>query len=275
MTSLALAFLGVYAVTVIATGFPQWLTDTADWLNGAIWLALARRPGGPAVYLAENRVRWVLRHPIDVASVALPMLRPLRVLRAFTAGQSLLARRGGLLRTGQAVLLSAGVLIVVGALAELDAEQGVAGASITTFGDALWWAITTVTTVGYGDLYPVTATGRIVAAALMVVGISVLGVVTASVAAWFVQIAEQRAGARGGTAAEAGAASGRRRAHAAADRPRPCRRRLPRAARARCSGPGCSPTTRSPRRCRGSRHAATGSASTDRRSIRPPRRRRR
>jgi voltage-gated potassium channel len=198
MTSLALAFLGVYAVAVLATSFPRWLTETADWLNRAIWLALAVDLA-VRLYLAENRVRWVLRHPIDVASVALPMLRPLRVLRAFTAGQSLLNRRGGLLRTGQAVLLSAGLLIVVGALAELDAERDVPGASIVTFGDALWWAITTVTTVGYGDLYPVSGTGRVVAAALMVVGISVLGVVTASVAAWFVQMAEQAAGAGAGT----------------------------------------------------------------------------
>ncbi len=44
------------------------------------------------LFLAENRVRWVIRHPIDVASVALPMLRPLRLLRAFTAGQSLLSQ---------------------------------------------------------------------------------------------------------------------------------------------------------------------------------------
>jgi voltage-gated potassium channel len=56
-----------------------------------------------------------------------------------------------------------------------------------TFPDALWWAATTVTTVGYGDRYPVTAVGRLVATGLMVVGIALLGVITASVAAWFVR----------------------------------------------------------------------------------------
>ena len=59
-------------------------------------------------------------------------------------------------------------------------------ANIKTFPDALWWAITTVTTVGYGDRYPTTGTGRLVGGALMLVGIALLGVITASIAAWFV-----------------------------------------------------------------------------------------
>lgn len=146
--------------------------------------------------LAPRRVRYVLRHPVDVLSVLLPMLRPLRVLRIFTAGHTLFTRGAGLVRTGQAVVFSAAVLVTIGALAILDAERGEPGATITTFGEAMWWAMVTVTTVGYGDHYPVTGLGRAVAAALMVVGISLLGVVTASVAAWFVN-AERAAAADG------------------------------------------------------------------------------
>jgi hypothetical protein len=59
--------------------------------------------------------------------------------------------------------------------------QDQADANITTFGDALWWAATTVTTVGYGDRFPITATGRAVAVVLMLLGIAVIGVITASV----------------------------------------------------------------------------------------------
>ena len=76
--------------------------------------------------------------------------------------------------------------IGLGAVTVLDVERGDSDANITTFGDALWWAATTVTTVGYGDRYPVTLEGRLIAFALMLVGISVVGVVTASVAAWLI-----------------------------------------------------------------------------------------
>ena len=69
-------------------------------------------------------------------------------------------------------------LLVFGALAVLDAEQSVPDAKILTFGDALWWAVTTITTVGYGDLDPVTAVGRAVAVALMLSGIAVTGAVS-------------------------------------------------------------------------------------------------
>jgi len=79
------------------------------------------------------------------------------------------------------------MVVFLAALAELDAERDAADATITTFGDALWWSLATVTTVGYGDAYPVTATGRLVAGGLMLAGIALLGVVTASLASWLVQ----------------------------------------------------------------------------------------
>jgi voltage-gated potassium channel Kch len=55
------------------------------------------------------------------------------------------------------------------------------------FGDAIWWAVTTMTTVGYGDHYPVTAGGRLVAFGLMIGGIALLGTVTATLASWLVE----------------------------------------------------------------------------------------
>jgi voltage-gated potassium channel len=69
---------------------------------------------------------------------------------------------------------------------ELDAERAAARANITTFGDALWWAVSTITTVGYGDRYPVTAAGRAIGIVLMIVGVGIFGVVAASAAAWFI-----------------------------------------------------------------------------------------
>jgi voltage-gated potassium channel len=59
--------------------------------------------------------------------------------------------------------------------------------AIHDFGDALWWAVVTVTTVGYGDKLPVTGAGKFVAVALMLTGIGLVGVLTATVASFFVQ----------------------------------------------------------------------------------------
>ena len=66
-------------------------------------------------------------------------------------------------------------------------EHNAPGATITAFRYAIWWAIETTTTVGYGDYTPVTLLGRIIATAVMIVGIGLIGTVSASVAAWFVR----------------------------------------------------------------------------------------
>jgi len=69
-------------------------------------------------------------------------------------------------------------------------EKPLANSNIKSIEDGLWWALTTVTTVGYGDRYPVSTEGRFIAFFLMVLGISLLGVMTATVAAWFVKMSE-------------------------------------------------------------------------------------
>lgn len=84
------------------------------------------------------------------------------------------------------------LLVFVASLAMLDVERTAPTGNIKTFPDALWWSVATVTTVGYGDYSPSTATGRCIAVALMIAGIALLGVVTATLASWLVQkVAEQ------------------------------------------------------------------------------------
>ena len=96
---------------------------------------------------------------------------------------------------------SVSLLVFVGALAILDAERGVDGASIHSFENALWWTIVTITTAGYGDLSPVTPMDRFVAVLLMIGGVALIGVVTATLASWVVglvaeETAEQEAATR-------------------------------------------------------------------------------
>jgi len=117
------------------------------------------------------------------------MFRPLRALRVVTVISVLNRQLRDDARGRIAVYVVVTVALVgfVASLAVLEAERNAPEASITTFGEALWWTITTVSTVGYGDRYPVTVEGRLVAATLMVAGIALLGVVTASIATWFVE----------------------------------------------------------------------------------------
>ena len=114
---------------------------------------------------------------------SLRLLRLLRLLRAFgvAAMGFRLAQRHFGQKKFHYVLMTACATVILGAVAvfalEADENKG-----IRHFGDALWWAITTVTTVGYGDITPVTPEGRLVAVVLMLAGIGVIGVFTATVA---------------------------------------------------------------------------------------------
>lgn len=139
--------------------------------------------------LASPRGRWFRKHIFDLLVVVLPALKPLRLLKALTLVHTLQRTAGTALRSRIAIYGAgaATILIWIAALAVLDAERGAPGANIEDFGDAVWWAFVTITTVGYGDFYPVTAAGRLVAVLLMCGGVAVVGVVTATLASWVLE----------------------------------------------------------------------------------------
>lgn len=102
---------------------------------------------------------------------------------------AIIQRGAGSMVRGRVIVYTIGatlLTIFVAGLAVLDAEQGHHG-PIQNLGDALWWAFVTITTVGYGDYFPITFEGRAVAVALMVGGIALIGIVTATLASWIVE----------------------------------------------------------------------------------------
>ena len=180
-------FLGAYAWPILQPGIAHgWRSACAVTVYVAWGLFAADYIA--RVALADRRGRFIAYHLPDLASVVLPVLRPLRLLRLVALIRVLNRRATVSLQGRVAVYVTSSVVVVifVAALAELDAERGRRGANIESFGDALWWALTTVTTVGYGDRYPVTTDGRLVAVGLMLAGIALIGVVTASIASWLI-----------------------------------------------------------------------------------------
>jgi voltage-gated potassium channel len=193
LTAVALLFLVAYAWPILDPGLSSgWrslasITTTVAWVVFAVDYLVR-------VAVAERRLHFVVRHPFDLAVVVLPLLRPLRLLRLVTLLSVLNQHAGGSLRGRVIVYVTGatGLVSFVAALAVLDAERRSPDANITSFGDALWWAMTTMTTVGYGDRFPVSSTGRAVATGLMLAGIALLGVVTATLASWLVErVAEE------------------------------------------------------------------------------------
>lgn len=189
---LAVAFLVAYVWPVLDPNLHPDVATTLNVLSWTVWGAFAVDLIVRLV-LAERRWEYARRHWYDVALVVIPMLRPIRLLRllafARILGRSASTNLAG--RVTAYVIGTAVAAVGLGAVAVLDAERAHPDANILSFGDALWWATTTVTTVGYGDRFPVTTEGRIIAVGLMLVGIALVGSVTAAVAAWFIGQVQQ------------------------------------------------------------------------------------
>jgi voltage-gated potassium channel len=139
---------------------------------------------------AQSRRAYLRGHWIDLVALIpsvrglrmLRLLRLLRLIRTFSGVYRALGHYGRLAqhRGLYALFIVWAAVMVLSSLALYAAEHGVNEAVASPF-DALWWSVVTLTTVGYGDVYPVTPEGRIAAMALMVLGIGLFAAITATV----------------------------------------------------------------------------------------------
>jgi voltage-gated potassium channel len=191
LTVLALAFLIAFSwPAFVAEVDPetQRILDYVQWIS---WVAFAVDLL-VGLFLADRKMKFLIQHPLEVITVLLPFLRPLRLLRVISFGTLVIQKVavGRQFAITLKVFLASILMAYIAAVQITITERGVEGSNIKSFGDGLWWAVTTVTTVGYGDRFPTTSTGRVLAVCLMLVGISLMGVITASVAAWFVKMSQ-------------------------------------------------------------------------------------
>jgi voltage-gated potassium channel len=191
LTALAIAFLIAYSYPAFVTDVSSSSQSILDGVQWVSWIAFAADLLF-GIFKSSDKAQFLKKHPLEILAVALPFLRPLRLLRFISFGTLVFEK----VNLGKSIAITFKVVVTALFLTYLAgieitmAERGKPGATIQSIGDGFWWAITTLTTVGYGDIYPTTTAGRFIAVGLMVSGICVLGFISATVAAWFVKMTQ-------------------------------------------------------------------------------------
>ncbi|MBL1078016.1 potassium channel family protein [Nocardia sp. 2] len=183
---LAVVFLGAYAWHVLDGGRHPALETWLTRVDIAVWVIFAADYLG-RLWIAADRRRFFRGNLVDLVIVLLPPLRPLRLLRAALLVIEAIDRHTRFrarARMSVMVGVSSVLLILLCSLAMYDAERDAPESNIQNFGDAAWWSVVSVTTVGYGDRYPVTVEGRLVALVLMTFGIGLISFAIGTTTSW-------------------------------------------------------------------------------------------
>jgi voltage-gated potassium channel len=190
---LAIVFLVVFSIPAFYENLGETASNTLEQILWFIW-GVFILDFGFEFFKASEKKSYLIKHWFDVLALIFPFFRPLRLMRLFSFGSLLLSKVSVAKSMNIAIKVAITAIFIayVCGIQITLIERPIEGSNIKNAADGLWWAITTVTTVGYGDRFPVTTAGRSIAFGLMVVGISLVGVITANVAAWFVRMNENK-----------------------------------------------------------------------------------
>ncbi|KOU15175.1 ion transporter [Streptomyces sp. WM6372] len=186
----SLVFMAGYAVRVLATDTEHIWQDVAAVAILVTWGCFLADFLIRLVLSGEKPRRFVRRHWLDAVVVLLPTLRPLRLVKVHDAirAKGRRPRRSLYPRVITYAGLTSVLLGFSGSLGIYHSERTDPASPIQTFGDSAWCVVQTLTTVGYGDVAPVTPTGRVIAVGLMVCGLALLGAVTGAFSSWLIQV---------------------------------------------------------------------------------------
>ncbi len=197
MILLSFVFMLAYSVLILDDlSFSNIFTVVLAYALAAIWMVFIIdyfvRLG-----LAANKRTFVRHNILDMSSMVIPFMRPFLLLVYLARLPWFRGRTGSSLRARiiAYAVFAVVMFIFVISLAVFSAERHAPNATITNYGDALWWAMETISTVGYGDMVPVTVPGRIFAVMLMLGGMVIVGATTATVISYLndrVQTAHKR-----------------------------------------------------------------------------------
>jgi voltage-gated potassium channel len=190
---LGFAYLGIYAYEVLAEPTQQMARILENGILFIYCVFIADLAARAFVALPEFKqlggwIEFVSHNWLSIVAVFVPSFRTLRVLRVLLVLRGLspfLKSRAS--KVGLIVGVTLPLTLFTSALSIYEVERYAEGSNITTFGDAIWWSAVSVTTVGYGDAFPVTSEGRLVASFLMFIGIGLFSSITALIAAWVVE----------------------------------------------------------------------------------------
>ena len=189
---LSLLYTASFVYPIYWYPVPSGIKTFCEITNYVIW-ALFLADYVIQVKLAPNKKKYIKGHLFELLLVAVPFFRPLRALRALVfTRQAGMRSRKALISSLPTVLVGAAVLmIIIMGAAVLDIERNAPGSNIHTPIDALWWGLVTITTIGYGDKFPVTNEGRLIAGILIIFGVAMISTLTATFAAWILSHEEE------------------------------------------------------------------------------------